>query len=65
MNYFQKLRHDFITKFIEKNGYINRSDIVDEFSVSIPLASKDISVWMKKNPNKISYNKRLKRYEVS
>ena len=63
MNYFQKLRHDFITEFIEEHGHINRSDITEKFGVSVPLASNDIGVWMEKNPNKISYNAKIKRYE--
>lgn len=64
MNYFQQLRHDYITEFIEKNGYINRSDITDKFGVSIPQASTDLARWVEKNPDKIIYIPKNKRYEV-
>lgn len=64
MNYFQQMRHSYISEFIKKNGYINRSDITDKFGVSIPQASTDLARWMANNPEKIEYNPKTKRYEV-
>ena len=64
MRYFEKLRHEFIGKFLKENGHINRSDLCDEFGISIPQASNDLKKWMKKNPGIIGYNTRKKIYEA-
>lgn len=64
MKFFEKMRHKFITDFVNENKYINRIDICNEFGISIPQASNDLAKWMAQNPDKIEYNVRSKRYEA-
>lgn len=64
MRYFEKLRIDFIDNFIFYFGYINRADIMNEFGISQPQASKDLRTYMEMNPDKIFYNVKAKRYEI-
>ncbi len=64
MKFFEKMRHEFITDFVNENKYINRIDICNEFGISIPQASNDLAKWMAQNPDKIEYNVRSKRYEA-
>lgn len=65
MRYFEKLRHKFITEFINEHGHINRSDLCDKFGISIPQASTDINKWMESNPDAIVYNLKTRRYEAA
>jgi hypothetical protein len=43
-------------------GGINRSDITDRFGVSIPQASKDLTLYATKAPGNLLYDKSAKRY---
>ena len=43
-------------------GAINRSDLVDQFEVSVPQASNDLSRYHKLAPNNMLYDKSSKRY---
>lgn len=43
-------------------GGLNRSDIIDEFSVSIPQASKDLSLYQTLAPENLRYDKSEKSY---
>jgi predicted DNA-binding transcriptional regulator YafY len=58
-------RLEFIEFRLFWEGGINRSDIVDEFSVSIPQASKDLSLYQEQAPANIRYDKSQKRYFAS
>ena len=53
-------------KFIEFRlfweGGINRADIVDQFGVSVPQASKDLTLYEEKAPGNLIYDKSAKRY---
>src|SRR4051812_14242301 len=44
---------------------VNRSDIVGEFGVSVPQASKDLALYQEQAPDNIRYDRSLKRYFAS
>jgi hypothetical protein len=44
---------------------INRSDIIDRFEISVPQASKDLSLYEEKAPGNLVYDKSAKRYLAS
>jgi predicted DNA-binding transcriptional regulator YafY len=44
---------------------VNRSDIVDEFGVSVPQASKDLTLYQAQAPDSIRYDRSQKRYFAS
>lgn len=44
---------------------INRADIMERFGVSVPQASKDLSLYEEKAPGNLVYDKRRKRYLAS
>jgi len=44
---------------------VNRSDIVEEFGVSVPQASKDLALYREQAPDNIRYDRSLKRYFAS
>jgi predicted DNA-binding transcriptional regulator YafY len=44
---------------------VNRSDIVEEFGVSVPQASKDLALYQEQAPDNIRYDRSLKRYFAS
>src|SRR5262249_20166997 len=43
-------------------GGINRADIMETFGVSVPQASKDLSLYEEKAPGNLLYDRREKRY---
>ncbi|RTL92720.1 WYL domain-containing protein [Ancylobacter aquaticus] len=43
-------------------GGVNRSDIVDEFGVSVPQASKDLALYQDQAPQNLRYDRSQKRY---
>lgn len=53
-------------EFIEFRLYwesgVNRSDIINEFDVSVPQASKDLTLYQEQAPENIRYDRSLKRY---
>ena len=55
-------RLEFIEFRLYWEGRINRADIVDQFGVSVPQASKDLSRYQELAPDNIAYDKREKRY---
>ena len=63
MNWFLEKRLDYIKERLSKRGYINRQDIMDKFSVSMPTASHSLREYVKRNPDSIKYNYKAKRYE--
>lgn len=58
-------RLEFIEFRLFWEGGVNRSDIVDEFGVSVPQASKDIALYQEEASRNIEYDKSLKRYFAS
>ncbi|MBR0878549.1 transcriptional regulator [Bradyrhizobium liaoningense] len=44
---------------------VNRSDLVEEFGVSVPQASKDLALYQEQAPDNIRYDRSLKRYFAS
>jgi predicted DNA-binding transcriptional regulator YafY len=55
-------RLEFIEFRLFWEGAINRSDIVDYFGVSVPQASKDLTLYQERAPGNLEYDKRSKRY---
>ncbi len=58
-------RLEFIEFRLFWEGGINRADIMDAFGVSVPQASKDLSLYEEKAPGNLRYDKRQKRYLTS
>jgi predicted DNA-binding transcriptional regulator YafY len=58
-------RLEFIDFQLYWNGQINRSDIMEKFSVSVPQASKDISLYREAAPKNLEYNASEKYYYTS
>lgn len=58
-------RLEFIEFRLFWEGGVNRSDIVDEFGVSVPQASKDLALYQEEASQNIEYDKSLKRYFAS
>jgi predicted DNA-binding transcriptional regulator YafY len=55
-------RLEFIEFRLFWEGGINRADIMERFGVSVPQASKDLSLYEEKAPGNLVYDKRRKRY---
>lgn len=55
-------RLEFIEFRLFWEGGVNRSDIVDEFGVSVPQASKDLALYQEQAPDNIYYDRSRKRY---
>lgn len=55
-------RLEFIEFRLLWEGGINRADIMEQFGVSVPQASKDLSLYEQKAPGNLAYDKRQKRY---
>lgn len=55
-------RLEFIEFRLFWEGGINRADIMERFGVSVPQASKDLSLYEEKAPGNLAYDKRQKRY---
>lgn len=58
-------RLEFIEFRLFWEGGVNRSDLVEEFGVSVPQASKDLALYQEHAPQNIEYDKSLKRYFAS
>src|SRR5262245_19352365 len=58
-------RLEFIEFRLFWEGGINRADIMERFGVSVPQASKDLSLYEEKAPGNLVYDKRQKRYLAS
>lgn len=58
-------RLEFIDFRLFWEGWINRADIMDHFGISIPQASKDLSLYEEKAPGNLVYDKSEKRYLAS
>jgi predicted DNA-binding transcriptional regulator YafY len=55
-------RLEFIEFRLFWEGGINRADIMEGFGVSVPQASKDLSLYEEKAPGNLVYDKKAKRY---
>src|ERR1700722_13797818 len=55
-------RLEFIEFRLFWEGGINRVDIMEQFGVSVPQASKDLSLYEEKAPGNLQYDRRQKRY---
>ncbi|MFN3321736.1 MAG: transcriptional regulator, partial [Allorhizobium sp.] len=55
-------RLEFIEFRLFWEGSINRSDIKDFFGVSVPQASKDLTLYQERAPGNMEYDARAKRY---
>lgn len=58
-------RLEFIEYRLFWEGGINRSDLVGEFGVSVPQASKDLALYQAEAPDNIKYDRSQKRYFAS
>jgi WYL domain len=58
-------RLEFIEFRLFWEGAINRSDLIDFFGVSVPQASKDLSLYQERAPGNMEYDKSEKRYFVA
>ncbi len=55
-------RLEFIEFRLFWEGGVNRSDIVEMFDVSVPQASKDLTLYQERAPGNAIYDKSAKRY---
>jgi hypothetical protein len=55
-------RLEFIDFRLFWDGGINRSELIEQFGISIPQASKDLSMYEASAPGNLVYDKRAKRY---
>lgn len=55
-------RLEFIEFRLFWEGAINRSDIIEQFGVSVPQASNDLTLYQERAPGNVEYDKRSKRY---
>jgi len=58
-------RLEFIEFRLFWEGGVNRSDIIDMFDVSVPQASKDLTLYQERAPRNALYDKSAKRYVAS
>ncbi len=58
-------RLEFIEFRLFWEGGINRGDIMEFFGVSVPQASKDLSLYQELAPGNLSYDRSAKRYLAS
>lgn len=55
-------RLEFIEFRLFWEGGVNRSDLIGMFGVSVPQASKDLTLYQERAPDNAVYDKRAKRY---
>jgi len=58
-------RLEFIEFRLFWEGGVNRADIMEMFDVSVPQASKDLTLYQERAPNNAMYDKSAKRYVAS
>lgn len=58
-------RLEFIEFRLLWEGGVNRSDIIEMFDVSVPQASKDLTLYQERAPHNAIYDKSAKRYVAS
>jgi hypothetical protein len=55
-------RMEFIEFRLFWEGSMNRADLIDTFGISVPQASKDLSLYQERAPGNMVYDKSAKRY---
>lgn len=65
MRWFEEQRLKWIGERIAAVGYINRSDLMEHFGISLPQASKDLNTFLREMPDVMIYNVKTKRYEFN
>lgn len=65
LNWGVERRLEFIEFRVFWEGGVNRSDIIEVFGVSVPQASKDMTLYQERAPGNIVYDKSAKRYIAS
>jgi hypothetical protein len=58
-------RLEFIEFRLFWGGGVNRADLIDAFGISVPQASKDLSLYQEQAPGNVVYDKSAKRYLAS
>ena len=58
-------RMEFIEFRLFWEDGINRADLIDQFGVSVPQASKDLTLYEARAPGNLHYDKSAKRYRAS
>src|SRR5258708_15858218 len=58
-------RLEFIEFRLFWEGGINRADIIEQFGVSVPQASKDLTLYEEKAPGNLVYDKSAKLYRAA
>jgi hypothetical protein len=58
-------RLEFIEFRLFWEGGVNRADIIEKFDVSVPQASKDLTLYQERAPGNVEYDKSAKRYVTS
>lgn len=58
-------RLEFIEFRLFWEGGVRRKDIIDMFGVSVPQASKDLTLYQERAPGNVEYDKSAKRYVAS
>ncbi|MEY9625060.1 WYL domain-containing protein [Sinorhizobium fredii] len=58
-------RLEFIEFRLFWEGGVNRADIIEMFDVSVPQASKDLTLYQERAPHNAIYDKSAKRYVTS
>jgi len=64
VNWFAETRQNWITECLDIFGYINRFHLEKKFRISPQQASKDLTGYMDKFPDRMRYEPRSKRYEA-
>ena len=60
----QEKRLEFVERLVYFHGVISREDIMNRFHISAASATNILSIYNQKAPENLSYNVRLKRYEI-
>lgn len=64
-NWSVKQRLAYIEQCAWWKGVVNRGDLVERFEVTLAQSSQDMTRYVEMNPEAMSYNLRLKRYEAT
>ena len=60
----QKEKLDFVELLAYFNGIVSREDITSRFGISLASATNILTMYSQMAPTNLSYNVRLKRYEI-
>jgi len=60
----ERQRLGFVERLLFWRGFINRKDLCEHFSISMPQATNDLVTYTTLNPGACAYNVRSKRYEA-